>query len=108
MSDTIQIITSETEFENVIQSGVALVDFYAMWCGPCKAQMPILSQVANDLIGKAKVVKIDTDQLPSIAVKYDVSAIPTLIVFKDGNIVDRFTGIQQAATLKTVVEKACS
>ena len=107
MSDAVQIITSETEFENVIQSGVVLVDFFATWCRPCRTQLPILTQVADDVVGKAKVAKVDTDQLQSLALKYDVSAIPALIVFKNGNIADRFTGVQQAATLKAAIEKAC-
>ena len=108
MSNAVQVITSESEFDSTIQSGVTLVDFFATWCRPCRAQMPILEQVANAVSGKAVVAKVDTDQLQSVALKYGVSAIPTLIVFKDGKIVTRFTGVQQANTLNATIKKACS
>lgn len=108
MSDAIQVITSETEFDTTIQTGVTLVDFFAPWCRPCRTLLPILTQVAEEVVDKAKVAKVDTDQLPSLAMRFEVSAIPMLLVFKDGNIVNRFTGVQSVPTLKTAIEKACS
>ena len=106
MSDLVQIIASESEFETLMQSGVVLVDFFAQWCGPCKRQVPILEMVAADVAGKAKVVKVDTDALSGLAQRFDISSIPTLIVFKNGQVVNRFIGLQQSDTLKNTLLKA--
>ena len=106
MSDLVQIITSESEFDSLTQSGVVLVDFFATWCGPCKRQAPILEDVAAAVAGKAKVAKADTEELGGAAQKFDITSIPTLIVFKNGQVVDRFVGLQQAATLQNALLKA--
>ncbi|MEO1720262.1 MAG: thioredoxin, partial [Pseudomonadota bacterium] len=63
-----------------------LVDFFAEWCGPCKAMAPALEEVAKDMEGKVKIAKIDVDQNPDITTKYGIQAMPTLILFKDGEI----------------------
>ncbi|OIV91425.1 hypothetical protein TanjilG_02043 [Lupinus angustifolius] len=67
-----------------------LVDFYATWCGPCQFMIPILNEVSTRLNDKIQVVKIDTEKYPSIANKYDIQALPTFIIFKDGEPYDRF------------------
>ena len=108
MSELIKEITSETEFSAAIRSGAVLVDFFAPWCGPCKMQGPILEQVAADMGGKATIIKVDTDKNGDLAQKFEVSSIPTLILFKDGQAIDRLVGLQQAATLKTALENAAS
>jgi len=69
-----------------------LVDFHAVWCGPCKAMAPTLDAVAGEMAGKLKVVKIDVDQNPGITQKLKISAMPTLIMFKDGKEVNRQIG----------------
>lgn len=69
-----------------------LVDFYAEWCGPCKAMAPALEEVAKDMAGSVKVTKIDVDANPEITTKYGIQAMPTLILFKDGEIAARHTG----------------
>jgi len=104
MSDLIQEIQSEAEFTDMTKSGVVLVDFFAPWCGPCRMQLPILQKLAADLGEKVKIIKINVDNLPGIAQNFDVSSIPTLILFKNGNIATRFVGLQQETTLKSAVE----
>ncbi|CAH2067635.1 unnamed protein product [Thlaspi arvense] len=79
-----------------------LVDFYATWCGPCQFMVPILSEVSAALKDKIQVVKIDTEKYPSIANKYKIEALPTFILFKDGEPCDRFEG---ALTAKQLIQR---
>ena len=76
-----------------------LVDFFADWCGPCKMQAPIIEQLAEEIDDKAKIGKLDVDANPAIAQKYEVMSIPTLIIFKDGQVVERLTGLQSKDVL---------
>ena len=71
-----------------------LVDFSAVWCGPCKMLDPVVKELATDWDGKVKVVKLDVDHNPSLAMNYQVMGVPTLIMFKDGEPVERVTGYQ--------------
>ncbi|CAF2053614.1 unnamed protein product [Brassica oleracea var. botrytis] len=81
-----------------------LVDFYATWCGPCQLMVPILNEVSETLRDKIAVVKIDTEKYPSLANKYQVEALPTFILFKDGKLWDRFEGALQANQLVERIE----
>ncbi|MCV3215724.1 thioredoxin [Plectonema radiosum NIES-515] len=76
-----------------------LVDFYADWCGPCQMMVPILEQVNAQLTGKMKIVKIDTEKYPELATAYEISALPTLVLFKQGQPVDRIEGAMGAPQL---------
>lgn len=76
-----------------------LVDFYATWCGPCQMMAPILDQVNTQLKGKLKVVKIDTDRYPQIASQHQIYALPTLVLFKNGQAADRIEGVLVADDL---------
>ncbi|MCL2304967.1 MAG: thioredoxin [Planctomycetaceae bacterium] len=96
-------IQSEEEFTDATKGGVALVDFFAPWCGPCRIQLPILQKLAAELGEKVKILKVNVDNLPRLALKFDVSNIPTLILLKDGNLANRFVGVQQETTLKNAI-----
>ncbi len=76
-----------------------LVDFYATWCGPCQMMVPILEQVNGQLKGQLKVVKIDSDRYPQLASQYQIQALPTLVLFKQGQPVDRIEGVLTADQL---------
>jgi len=80
--------------------GIALVDFWAVWCGPCQIMGPIIDQLAQDYGDKVKVAKVNVDENQSLAAKYEVMSIPTLIIFKDGQLVDKLMGIQSKEALK--------
>jgi thioredoxin 1 len=76
-----------------------LVDFWAVWCGPCQMQGPIIEDVAQTMKGKAKVGKLNVDENPGVAQKYNIMSIPTLMVFKNGMVVKQFVGVQSKETL---------
>ena len=76
-----------------------LVDFYATWCGPCQMMSPILEQVGSHLGDRLQVVKIDTDRYPNIASEYEIQALPTLVLFKDGQPIEKIEGVHQANQL---------
>ncbi|MEL6399471.1 MAG: thioredoxin [Cyanobacteria bacterium P01_A01_bin.70] len=76
-----------------------LVDFYATWCGPCQIMSPILEQLNTQLSGQIKVVKIDTDRYAQLASQYQIHALPTLVLFKNGQPVERIEGVQTADQL---------
>jgi thioredoxin 1 len=98
---------NEQQLDEAIAAGAVLVDFWAPWCGPCKMQLPILEQVAGKVDGKAIVAKINIDEHDGAAAKYSVQSIPTLILFKDGEAVKRFVGVQQENTLVSAIEDVC-
>ena len=77
-----------------------LVDFYATWCGPCKMMAPILEQVNQQIKGKLRIVKIDTDRYPQLASRYSIEALPTLVLFKNGEPVDKIEGVIQPQQLE--------
>ena len=85
---------SDDDFENEVlkADGPVMVDFWAEWCGPCKALSPIVDEVANEVAGKMKIVKVNIDENPNAPTKYGVRGIPTLMVFKDGELVDTKVG----------------
>ncbi|QLK85777.1 thioredoxin [Staphylococcus sp. 17KM0847] len=99
------IEVKDTNFDEQIKEGVKLVDFWATWCGPCKMIAPVLEDLAADYDGKADVLKLDVDQNQATAAKYEVMSIPTLIVFKDGEPVDKVVGFQPKENLAQVLDK---
>ncbi len=82
-----------------------LVDFWATWCGPCKALAPVVEELANEYHGKAKVGKVDTDANQGVSVQFSVSAIPTVILFHKGEIVQKFVGLRAKKDFQTALDK---
>ncbi len=103
-SDSQVVKLTDAVFDETISDGVVLVDFWATWCPPCRIQGPIVDEVANEISHKAKIAKLDVDDNPQAAVNYDVKNIPTLIIFKDGEVAQRFVGVQQKETLIAAIE----
>lgn len=82
-----------------------LIDFHALWCGPCKVQTPILKEVASEINGAARIVKIDIDKNQNIASRYNIKSVPTLALFKDGEIVWQQSGVQTKPKLLQILNQ---
>lgn len=93
-------LTDKNFDEEVVKSDIPiLIDFWAVWCGPCQMQNPILEEIAREYDGKVKIGKLNVDENPASAGKYGVISIPTLILFKGGQIVKQMIGVQSKETL---------
>lgn len=102
MGKALEVTDSTFEQEVLHSSQPVLVDFWAVWCGPCRAVAPIVEELAGDYEGRLKVMKLDVDDNPQTAVAYGVQSIPTLLVFKDGKPAERIVG---AVPKKVIVDK---
>ncbi len=105
MGNAIEITDANFETEVISSDIPVLIDFWAVWCGPCKMIAPIVEEVAGELAGKIKVGKVDVDAHKQNAMKYGIRSIPTLLVFKGGNVVEQIIGAVSKAQLVAKLEK---
>lgn len=99
-------VTDASFKQEVLESEVpVLVDFWAPWCGPCRMVAPIVDEIATQYDGQVKVVKVNTDENPSVASQYGIRSIPTLMIFKGGQRVDMVVGAVPKTTLSSTLEK---
>ncbi|OUM97705.1 MAG: thioredoxin [Paenibacillaceae bacterium ZCTH02-B3] len=96
---------TKENFQKTVEQGVSLVDFWAPWCGPCRMQEPIIEELAREIGDRATIAKLNVDDEPELASRYGVMSIPTLILFKDGQPVDKLVGLQSKETLKARLQK---
>lgn len=104
MSDKITNLTSDTFKSAVGVATPVLVDFWAPWCGPCKAIAPILEELAGELAGKLQICKVNVDENDTVAAEYGIRAIPTMLLFKGGQVVEQIVGMMPKAALKAKLE----
>lgn len=98
---------SDQNFEQEVikEAGVTLVDFWAAWCGPCKMIAPVVEELAGEYEGRVKFGKLNVDENPAIASKYAIRSIPTLMVFKNGGMVDQIIGVRPKTDIKKALDK---
>ncbi len=106
MSTSVYEFTDNNFDSDVINSDVpVLIDFWAVWCGPCKAIAPVIEEVANEFEGKVKVGKVDVDQNQDTAMKYGVRSIPTLLIIKDGEVVNQIVGAVPKSNITDILNE---
>lgn len=106
MSNAISLTTAA--FADKIESskGVALIDFWAAWCGPCRMLSPVIDEVAADFAGRAEIYKVNVDEEGELAAKFGIMSIPTLIIFKDGAVFDKLVGVVPKDSIAEKIENA--
>lgn len=104
-SDHVMELTDGNFEENVLQAKAALVDFWAEWCMPCKMLAPTIDELADEYQGRLKVGKVDTDSNRQVSMKFGISAIPTVVIIKGGELEKKFVGMQQKADLKSAIDE---
>ncbi|KMQ50213.1 Thioredoxin [Chitinispirillum alkaliphilum] len=106
MSESMKVFTDQNFSEEVLSSELpVVVDFWAEWCGPCKMLTPILNDIAPEYEGKVVIGKLDVDSNPQTASKYGINSIPTMLFFKDGQIVEQHTGLLAKGPLKVKIDR---
>ncbi len=105
MSKTAEVTDADFESEVLKSDLPVLVDFWAPWCGPCRMVAPLVEELAGEYDGKMKFVKLNTDDNIQTASKYGIRSIPTLLVFKGGNVVDQIMGAKPKPALVSAIEK---
>ena len=104
------VIATESNFKDTVLSSAqpVLVDFWAEWCGPCKMIAPVLDELATEYGGKIKIAKVNIDENQNLAAQYRVTAIPTLLVFKGGQVTEQMVGAKSKRDLKASLDKAAA
>lgn len=106
MANSSLLVIDEKNFESTINSGkVVMLDFWAEWCGPCKMFLPVVAELAEEFKDKAIIGKVNVDDNPDIAEKFGIMSIPTVILFKDGEIIDKFTGARPKPLMINMLNK---
>jgi thioredoxin 1 len=105
-SDKVVTVSEDNWEQEVLKSETpVLVDFWAQWCGPCRMVAPVLDQIAEEMDGKVRIVKLDVDANQQIAYQFQVSSIPTFILFKDGQMADRMMGAAPKTTFQSFIDR---
>ena len=103
-SQNVLMLQDETFEQEILTPGtVAVVDFWAEWCMPCKMLSPVIDDLAEEFAGRVKIAKVDTDSCHDTALRFGITSIPTVIIFRDGHVRKKFVGLQQKADLRAAI-----
>ena len=100
----IQLTDASFDHEVIKSQQPVLVDFWAPWCGPCRMLAPVIEEIASEYAGKIRVAKINTDDHPNAAARYKISAIPTMLFFKEGKVVEQLVGVHSKTEIKKTLD----
>jgi len=106
MGNVVELNDQNFESEVLKAAEPVLVDFWAPWCGPCRMVAPVVEELAQENAGKAKIAKIDIDNSPNTAAAFGISSIPTLMIFKGGEVAERFVGVQPKKRIQEAIDRA--
>lgn len=105
-SENVKVATDSNFETEILKSGTpAMVDFWAVWCGPCRALAPTIDELANDNKGKLNVFKLNVDENPDVASRFGIRGIPTVLLFKDGQVAEQSVGVSAKADLQKLINK---
>lgn len=102
MSEAVKELNDD-DFADAVRMGLVLVDFWAPWCGPCQMQAPILERLAARVGGQATIAKVNVDESGAVAAQYGIRSIPTLVLFKDGEVVEKMIGVHNEQQLESLI-----
>ncbi|MCQ2789398.1 MAG: thioredoxin [bacterium] len=105
MSNAIEVTDNNFSEEVINSASPVVVDFWAPWCGPCRKLGPVMDEIAEEFSGRVKVVKVNTDENLKIAKEYSISGLPSLLLFKDGEAVERLVGLMPKSSIVSNIEK---
>ena len=101
-SDKVMIVT-DSNYTSILHNKLVLIDFYADWCGPCKIMHSTINELSNEFYRKILICASNVDDNPIISAKYQIRSIPTIIIFRDGNVIHRDSGVQDRKTLSNII-----
>jgi len=105
-SDKIVVLTNDNFEQEVLKSDKpVLIDFWAQWCGPCRAVAPVMDELANDYNGRAKIAKVNVDEQGELAAKFRIMSIPTVMLFKNGQVAEKIIGARPKAEFVSILDK---
>lgn len=101
---SVKVLNADT-FDSHVKSGVTVIDFWAPWCGPCKMLAPVIEQISDEYGGKLQICKVNVDDNQNLATRYGIMSIPSVLVFKNGEVVDKMVGSRPKSQIKEMIDK---
>ncbi len=101
---SVKVLNTDT-FDSHVKSGVTVIDFWAPWCGPCKMLAPVIEQISDEYGGRLQICKVNVDDNQNLAARYGIMSIPSVLVFKDGEVVDKMVGSRPKSQIKEMIDK---